>query len=584
MKQGEFIQSILILVAIFFIVALSPVYADNDSLLSSKATECVKSFHGPNCEQCIIGTDTACDTLEVYGDLDVTGVITGGFGGFTAWEVAYADLTGALTGSSPLYYSPSTTTLYLENIIAEVAGTETLTEVDFTTHANWNSLPDFDDTGGYGEYIHSVGGGTLQNGTLAIAAVSDAVYRFDYTISNYSGDVELVITNSFPAVQQTLAKVDGNYTLYFTSNVAAIVEFRIEGTSTNGGLRIDDLSLKQVTGGGTIDTGDTTIRFGVDDYLEMSQANAGTFTYDITTDGTPLHLFNDNLEVVGIAETDGILSAGNVVVDDGSSHSPETQWIGGSNDDTGIRYLLDDAVAGQSDIVDKLCDNAGNSEYAIHDVNDNEVFSVDSNGGVTGVSYIIGANTLDTNEWAFLDGQNQTVASTSSPTFVVVTSGSFVIAANTLDTNEWAFLDGINQSVGTGDSVTHVNFLATGTITGRTVITDTGVERVLTSAEMGGGMVVVTAAVEVRVPDVCDSATGAMVMIVQGDVSEVVEIAVTDTNDHFFLDGADLGANFEIDSPGDAIEDNFICLVCRKANEWHSYGRSGVWIDGGAAD
>lgn len=37
---------------------------------------------------------------------------------------------------------------------------------------------------------------------------------------------------------------------------------------------------------------------------------------------------------------------------------------------------------------------------------------------LTATSIIIGGNTLDTNEWANLDGQDQTVASTSSPTFV----------------------------------------------------------------------------------------------------------------------------------------------------------------------
>lgn len=42
-------------------------------------------------------------------------------------------------------------------------------------------------------------------------------------------------------------------------------------------------------------------------------------------------------------------------------------------------------------------------------------------GAITGVSFIIGGNTLDTNEWANLDGVNQTLATTSSPTFANVT-------------------------------------------------------------------------------------------------------------------------------------------------------------------
>src|SRR3989344_1880787 len=40
---------------------------------------------------------------------------------------------------------------------------------------------------------------------------------------------------------------------------------------------------------------------------------------------------------------------------------------------------------------------------------------------LTATSFTIGANTLNTTEWAFLDGVNQTLATTSSPTFNVLT-------------------------------------------------------------------------------------------------------------------------------------------------------------------
>lgn len=47
---------------------------------------------------------------------------------------------------------------------------------------------------------------------------------------------------------------------------------------------------------------------------------------------------------------------------------------------------------------------------------------------ITGTSFVIGANTLTTSEWAFLDGQNQAVTTTSNPTFGNLTITSF--AAN----------------------------------------------------------------------------------------------------------------------------------------------------------
>ena len=74
-------------------------------------------------------------------------------------------------------------------------------------------------------------------------------------------------------------------------------------------------------------------------------------------------------------------------------------------------------------------------------------------------------------------------------------------------------------------------------------------------------------------------------MIVQGDLSEIVEIAVTDTSDYVWLDGVvSAAANHEIDSPGAAKEDDYIVMVCTEANNWHSKGRSGTWVVGGIAD
>ena len=74
--------------------------------------------------------------------------------------------------------------------------------------------------------------------------------------------------------------------------------------------------------------------------------------------------------------------------------------------------------------------------------------------GVTGTSFIIGANTLDTNEWAFLDGTDQSLAQASSPTFNAITGTSFVIGANTLSTSEWGYLDGVDQSLAQASAVT----------------------------------------------------------------------------------------------------------------------------------
>ena len=74
--------------------------------------------------------------------------------------------------------------------------------------------------------------------------------------------------------------------------------------------------------------------------------------------------------------------------------------------------------------------------------------------GVTGTSFIIGANTLTTAEWAFLDGTDQTLAQASSPTFNAITGTTFVIGADTLSTSEWGYLDGVDQSLAQANAVT----------------------------------------------------------------------------------------------------------------------------------
>ena len=63
-----------------------------------------------------------------------------------------------------------------------------------------------------------------------------------------------------------------------------------------------------------------------------------------------------------------------------------------------------------------------------------------------------------------MGGQNITGGGTITGT--AVTGTSFVIGANTLDTNEWAFLDGIDQALKTTSNVTHNNLtLNGGTVT-----------------------------------------------------------------------------------------------------------------------
>lgn len=156
----------------------------------------------------------------------------------------------------------------------------------------------------------------------------------------------------------------------------------------------------------------------------------------------------------------------------------------------------------------------------------------------------------------------------------------------TTNTTDLVFATALGAVAGETARLTSAgDFNVTGAIMGYRKITSASGSRVLTTPEMRGGIVLVTAAaVEVSVPDLCDSATGAWVTIVQADASETIQIGVTDTADLLFVDGASIGANQEIDSPGSAVEGDFITLYCRETDEWHVLGQQGTWVDGGASD
>ncbi|MDO8264738.1 MAG: hypothetical protein Q7T21_16175, partial [Gallionella sp.] len=85
-------------------------------------------------------------------------------------------------------------------------------------------------------------------------------------------------------------------------------------------------------------------------------------------------------------------------------------------------------------------------------------------GAITGTSFIIGANTLTTAEWAFLDGQNQTVATTSSPTFANITDSGLTITRVPYVSTNGLLIDSANltfdgTTLSTGGIVTTGNVL-----------------------------------------------------------------------------------------------------------------------------
>lgn len=143
-------------------------------------------------------------------------------------------------------------------------GTESLTEGNFATHANWDRTNDFDDTGGNAAFVWSAWQTSTLTQTqvnLAVAGVGSRWYKFVYTLAittAFDGDAAATITTAFAltAVSLELATA-GTYTVYFTS-AATPTDFVISlvsGTDTEGTISYDDLSLKEIQGGDVVVNG-----------------------------------------------------------------------------------------------------------------------------------------------------------------------------------------------------------------------------------------------------------------------------------------------------------------------------------------
>ena len=177
------------------------------------------------------------------------------------------------------------------NVLTGIAGiatlgTETLDEVDFATHVEWDVTGDFLDSGGNCAYTHSSGVGTCTQieADLALTpAIANVRYSFTYTISGATGDAALTITTAFALTAVSLSVADGTFTTYFTSAVAP-ANFVFDGTSTSGGITIDDVSLKQVIGGDLVSRGTIRPFVGPLEPYDCTEARWGDLYFD-TTDG-----------------------------------------------------------------------------------------------------------------------------------------------------------------------------------------------------------------------------------------------------------------------------------------------------------
>jgi hypothetical protein len=157
-------------------------------------------------------------------------------------------------------------------------------------------------------------------------------------------------------------------------------------------------------------------------YAQFQIINSTVDKFQITSDTGEIDFDNENLT------TTGTFDAGAATVTSLDAGSGTIQTTGDVQ--VGNDLLFPNAASvinfGTGDITLTYSANtltfAGMTSFVFGSSNVSGIGTLDA-GAITGTSFIIGANTLDTNEWAFLDGQDQAVKIASNPTFAGVIIG-----------------------------------------------------------------------------------------------------------------------------------------------------------------
>lgn len=131
------------------------------------------------------------------------------------------------------------------------------------------------------------------------------------------------------------------------------------------------------------------------------------------------------------------------------------------------------------------------------------------------------------------------------------------------------------------ESTGNVSF--TGSVSGKIPVTSvSSLPHTVTTAQTNGGFLIVTAAGDVDLPDVCGTASGAHICVMERDAGETVSVAVGNSSDAIVFAGTNIGTNQELDSPGGAAD--YACFACLEANVWYVLDYDGTWTDGGNVD
>jgi hypothetical protein len=411
--------------------------------------------------------DTAGDTLKLRG-YDVDGAAFVDILTITANNTVTADLnTGVTIGGAYVYRVSGTDVAVLDG----GTGLSAITALSIWVANSANTITEV--TPGAGNSIRINAGGTAWEAytpgaggyTNLTQFVAQTAWRVFY--SNTDGDVtELAL-----GADGTFLKSNG------ASSAPTFAIPTGSGDVTKVGTPVDN-QIGVWTGDGTLE-GDPDFLWGGSS-LTMTNTTDAASVQSAIIQGDRATIADGDEAYVTFRLSD---SAGNQ--DEGARITwKATTVLSGATQDTDLIFS-----ALVNNVLTTMLTLDGSASEIVPAVKINSAAAI-TGTAITGSSFVIGANTLDTNEWAFLDGQNQAVATGSSPTFVNLTITSF--AANWTNAGRTVADAGILTTVdingGTLDGVTIGGAsaaAATVTTLGAGAITSTGLLTVSLAGNAG---------------------------------------------------------------------------------------------------
>jgi hypothetical protein len=229
----------------------------------------------------------------------------------------------------------------------------------------------------------------------------------------------------------TCAPTDANCTV----SPSAVYSFTTNNFSGTGNFTGGTITGTTITDG-TLSIASGSITSGVDANFSGTGSFASlTLTTNALTVGnggtgvssfTPYAVLTGGTSLTGaLQQVSGLGISGQVLTSNGDGALPTWQDASGGAD-TALSNLASVAInasllPGTDNSID--LGSSANQWANLYTVGITASGSIGA-GAITGTSFIIGANTLDTNEWAYLDGQDQAVKTTSDVIHNKITLGA----------------------------------------------------------------------------------------------------------------------------------------------------------------